>query len=127
NAGHAPGFGVWLARYNADGTNDPSFGDDGIAGRAGVSPHGSSLDSILVRADGSIIAGVAGGTGEGVFGDVEQFTASGADIGALASPFGHPLLAPAPGGGTLAVGTLYSAPNPGEILLARFDDALHQD
>ncbi|HLY36432.1 MAG TPA: hypothetical protein VKU61_00245 [Candidatus Binatia bacterium] len=127
NDGHAPGFGVWLARYNADGTNDPSFGENGIAGRNGVSPHGSSLDSVLVRADGSILAGVTGGTGEGVFGDLEQFTALGADVGAFATPFGYPLLARAPDGGTLVVGTLYADPNPGEILLARFDDALHQD
>jgi uncharacterized delta-60 repeat protein len=127
NDGHAPGFGVWLARYHADGTNDPSFGENGVAGRGGVSPHGSSLDSLLVRADGSILAGVTGGTGEGVFGDIEQFTASGADVGAFGTAFGYPLLARAPGGGILAVGTVYSDPNPGQILLARFDDALHQD
>src|SRR5262245_56455557 len=126
NDGYAPSFGVWLARYNADGTNDPTFGSDGVTGRSDVSHHGSSLDSLLVQSDGSILAGVTGGTIEGVYGDIERFTASGADADRVPTTFGYPLLARAPGVGVIAAGTVFSAPNPGQIVLARYDDGLQQ-
>src|SRR5262249_57951863 len=56
----------------------------------------------------------------------ERFAASGAGADRVPTTFGYPLLARAPGAGVIAAGTVFSAPNPGQIVLARYDDGLQQ-
>jgi uncharacterized delta-60 repeat protein len=127
NAGHAPFFYVWLARYDADGTNDPTFGTQGVWSKY-VSAHGSSLGSVVVQGDDSLVGGVTASTGESTYSSISRFLASGAEGASAAVSFAYPLVALTPGGGVLSAGTLLSQPDPApRIALARFGSDLQLD
>jgi uncharacterized delta-60 repeat protein len=127
NAGHAPFFSVWLARYNADGTNDPTFGDQGLWSKY-VSAHGSSLGSLAVQGDDSLVGGVTASTGESSYSSIGRFLASGAEASSVPVSFAYPIVALAPGGGVLSAGTLVSQPAPApSIAFARFGSDLQPD
>src|SRR6266850_1639816 len=127
NAGHAPGFSVWLARYNTDGTNDPTFGNQGVWSKY-VSAHGSSLGSLVVEGDDSLVGGVTASSGESAYSSIGRFLASGGEGSSSAVSFAYPLVALAPGGGVLSAGTLVSPSAPTQrIALARFGADLQPD
>ena len=127
NAGHAPFFTVWLARYNADGTSDGTFGNQGVWAEV-ISAHGSSLGSLLVRDDGSLTAGTSGSSGEGLYSSLRVVTPTGGETASVPISFAYPLLALAPGGALVSAGSLSGPPDPGaRIALARFGADLQQD
>ncbi len=52
-----PGFDIALARYNSDGTLDPSFGGDGkVVTQLGSGPNGSAAAAVAVQSNGMIVA-----------------------------------------------------------------------
>ena len=72
-----PSLGIQVARFNADGSRDQSFGIDGVA-LAPMDPTPSPL-AIAIQADGKIVAAARWSTGPGHGSNVAHFAVARVD------------------------------------------------
>jgi uncharacterized delta-60 repeat protein len=110
------GFDIALARYNPDGSLDPSFDGDGVAVVTSFRPASSYAGKVLVQPDGKILTGGSGLVRFNPDGTVDTSFGSGGraatDLGLLT-----PLLQQ--DGKILAAGSGFSTGNSSDFVVTR--------